>query len=143
MMRNSILAVATAFMFAAGPAMAGDTGKDASPDAGVEGKSSTTELRRSLLTFDPSKDVSIRQLVRPAGWVSPPHHHTGQVFLLVTEGAGEMELGDNILTGGPGTIMEAQPGEVMIMKNASDSEPLSFLLVQIGPTGEPNFVLKK
>ncbi len=125
--KTTLIAVA-AVILTATPVMAGE-------DA--------TELRRSLLAFDDSKDVSIRKLVRPAGWVSPPHHHTGQVFLYVVEGAGEMELGSKTLTGGPGTIMEAQPGEVMIMKNASDSEPLHFMLFQIGPVGEPNIVLRK
>lgn len=102
---------------------------------------STTELTRSLLAWDKSKDVSIRELVRDPGWVSPPHHHTGQVFLLVVKGEGEMELRDKSLSGGPGTIMEAQPGEVMVMKNASTEESLTFMLIQIGPTGEPPFVL--
>lgn len=104
---------------------------------------STKELSRSILAWDEGKDVSIRELVRPAGWVSPPHHHTGQVFLLVVKGSGEMELGDRLLTGGPGTLMEAQPGEVMVMKNASQSEPITFMLFQIGPVGAPYIELKK
>ena len=104
---------------------------------------SKTELARGALTWDASKEVAIFDYVRSAGWVSPPHYHTGQVFLIIVDGDGAMVLGEKTFGGGPGTIMEAQPGEVMVMKNSSTSEPLTFKLIQIGPVGEPMIVLAK
>jgi quercetin dioxygenase-like cupin family protein len=100
-------------------------------------KAQKAAVFKTALSVAAAEEVTIRHNDRPPGWVTPKHYHTGHVFLYVIEGTGSMEIEGQIRTARPGEVIHALPEEVMVMRNASTSERLKFILFQVGPKGTP------
>jgi hypothetical protein len=60
---------------------------------------------------------------------------TGHMFLYIVDGSGAMETEGQVRTASAGQVIHQLPGKPMIMKNASTSAPLKFILFQVGPKG--------
>jgi quercetin dioxygenase-like cupin family protein len=103
----------------------------------AQDKAQITDVFKEPLAVDDPKSVSVRQYDVPPGWVTPMHQHTGQMFLYIVEGSGAMETEGQIRAGTAGQVISQLPGKTMIMKNASSSARLKFILFQVGPEGSP------
>lgn len=110
----------------------------AHPDeASSQDKAQITDIFKAPLAVDDPKSVSVRQYDVPPGWATPMHQHTGHMFLYIVEGSGAMETEGQVRTGTTGQVINQLPGKTMIMKNASNSARLKFILFQVGPEGSP------
>ena len=98
-------------------------------------KAQITDVFKERLAVDNPRVVSVRRYDVPPGWVTPMHQHTGHMFLYVVEGSGVMETDGQTRTAAVGQVIHQLPGKPMIMKNASNSVPLRFILFQVGPDG--------
>jgi len=103
----------------------------------AQDKAQITDVFKERLAVEDAKLVSVRQYDVPAGWTTPMHQHTGHMFLYIVEGSGAMETEGQVRAAGPGQVIHQLPGKAMIMKNASSSARLKFVLFQIGPEGPP------
>ncbi len=103
----------------------------------AQDKAHITDVFREQLAVEQAKLVSVRQYDVPAGWATPMHQHTGHMFLYIVEGSGAMETEGQVRGAGPGQVIHQLPGKAMIMKNASSSARLRFVLFQVGPEGPP------
>lgn len=100
-------------------------------------KAQITDVFREHLAVEDAKLVSVRQYDVSPGWATPMHQHTGHMFLYIVEGSGAMETEGEARAAGPGQVIHQLPGKPMIMKNASSSARLKFVLFQVGPEGPP------
>jgi quercetin dioxygenase-like cupin family protein len=91
----------------------------------------------TVMSISYARINSVRQYDVPAGWATPMHQHTGHMFLYVVEGSGAMETEGQVRAAGAGQVIHQLPGKAMIMKNASSSARLKFVLFQVGPEGPP------
>jgi quercetin dioxygenase-like cupin family protein len=103
----------------------------------AQDKAQITDVFKEHLAVEAAKLVSVRQYDVPAGWATPMHQHTGHMFLYVVEGSGAMETEGQVRAAGAGQVIHQLPGKAMIMKNASSSARLKFVLFQVGPEGPP------
>lgn len=101
----------------------------------AQDKAQITDVFKERLAVEDAKLVSVRQYDVPAGWVTPMHQHTGHMFLYIVEGSGAMETEGQVRAAGPGQVIHQLPGKTMVMKNASSSARLKFVLFQVGPEG--------
>ena len=100
-------------------------------------KAQITDIFRERLVVDDPRLVSMRQYDVPPGWVTPMHHHTGHMFLYIVEGSGAMETEGQVRAATAGQVIHQVAGKPMVMKNASGSARLKFVLFQVGPEGPP------
>ena len=110
------------------------------PAAGAQDKPLITDVFKERLAVDDPKVVSVRRYDVPPGWVTAAHHHTGHMFLYIVEGSGAMETEGQVRTAAAGQVIHQLPGKHMVMRNASTSVPLKFVLFQVGPEGPPLIV---
>lgn len=103
----------------------------------AQDKAQITDVFKERLAVEDAKLVSVRQYDVPAGWATPMHQHTGHMFLYIVEGSGAMETEGQVRAAGPGQVIHQLAGKPMIMKNASSSARLKFVLFQVGPEGPP------
>lgn len=73
----------------------------------------------------------------PAGWVTPPHRHSGDVVIVVTSGEAMIELDGEPTVLMPGDAISATPDAFMIMSNPSETERLEFLVHQVSAEDAP------
>jgi quercetin dioxygenase-like cupin family protein len=104
---------------------------------GAQDKAQISDVFKDRLAVDDPKLVSVRQYDVPPGWATPMHQHTGHMFLYIVEGSGAMETEGQVRAADAGQVIHQLPGKPMIMKNASNSARLKFILFQIGPEGPP------
>jgi quercetin dioxygenase-like cupin family protein len=95
------------------------------------------------LSVSAAQEVQVRQYDVPPGWATPKHYHTGHMFLYVVEGTGAMETEGQIRTARAGEVLNQFPERAMVMRNASASERLKFVVFQVGATGVPPVVVVK
>lgn len=107
------------------------------PTALAQDKAQITDVLKAPLDVADPKLVSVRQYDVPPGWATPMHQHTGHMFLYIVEGSGAMETEGQVRAAGAGQVIHQLPGKPMIMKNASNSARLRFVLFQVGPEGPP------
>jgi len=119
-------------VFAAGMAV----GLAFSPAQAQENAEITDVFKTPLAVAD-AKEVTVRHYNVPPGWTTPKHYHTGHVLLYVLDGSGAMEVDGEVRTGKSGEVIQSVPEKVMVMRNASKSEWLKFVLFQVGAEGAP------
>ena len=98
--------------------------------------------KQALGAADP-KQVNVRTYDVPPGWATPSHHHSGHMFLYIVEGSGAMDTEGETRTAGPGQVISQLPGKSMIMRNASKTDRLKFVLFQVGDDQHPLVILEK
>ena len=75
------------------------------------------------------------------GWETERHIHPGHVFVYITEGSIEVDVeGKETQTYSAGEAFYELPDLPMVARTASADEGASFIVFQVGPTGEPIMV---
>jgi len=111
--------------------------------AQAQEKAQIADVLKTALSVSPAQEVMVRQYDVPPGWATPKHYHTGHMFLYVVEGTGAMETEDQIRTARSGEVLNQFPEKTMVMRNASATERLKFVVFQVGATGAPMVVVVK
>jgi quercetin dioxygenase-like cupin family protein len=124
------LAAATALVCAMGGAQAQE-------------KAQIKDVLKTALSVSAAQEVNVRRYDVPPGWATPKHYHTGHMFLYVVEGTGTMETEGQTRTARSGEVLHQFPEKTMVMRNASASERLKFVVFQVGATGAPMVVIVK
>jgi quercetin dioxygenase-like cupin family protein len=105
--------------------------------AQAQEKARITDVLKTALSVSAAQEVQVRQYDVPPGWATPRHVHTGHMFLYVVEGIGAMETEGQTRTARAGEVLNQFPERAMVMRNASASERLKFVVFQVGATGAP------
>ena len=106
-------------------------------------KAKIEDVYKQALGATGANQVNVRNYDVPPGWKTPSHHHSGHMFLYIIEGSGAMDTEGETRTGGPGQVISQLPGKSMIMRNASQTERLKFVLFQVGDDKHPLVILDK
>ena len=106
-------------------------------------KAKIEDIYKQALDAAGANQVNVRNYDVPPGWATPSHHHSGHMFLYIIEGSGAMDTEGETRTAGPGQVISQLPGKSMIMRNASQTERLKFVLFQVGDGKHPLVVLEK
>lgn len=106
-------------------------------------KAKIEDVYKQTLEAAGANQVNVRTYDVPPGWATPSHHHSGHMFLYIVEGTGAMDTDGETRSGGPGQVISQLPGKSMIMRNASKTERLKFVLFQVGDGKHPLVVLEK
>jgi quercetin dioxygenase-like cupin family protein len=65
-------------------------------------------------------------LLKPGMTPHPPHAHDEEEFVLVTEGTGEISIGDQVTKAGPGAMMYCAAGQMHGIVNTGRTPLLFF-----------------
>ena len=106
-------------------------------------KAKIEDIYKQALGAAGANQVNVRTYNVPPGWATARHHHSGHMFLYIIEGSGAMDTEGEIRTAGPGQVISQLPGKPMIMRNASQTERLKFVLFQVGDDKHPLIILEK
>ena len=116
----------------AAAALVGATG-----GAQAQAKAEIKDVMKTALSVPAAQEVTVRRYDVPPGWATSEHYHTGHMFLYVVEGTGTMETEGQSRTARAGEVLQQLPNKHMVMRNASTSERLKFVLFQVGATEAP------
>ena len=95
-------------------------------------------LWSGMLGEDDGVDAAVREVFFPPGWVAPRHYHNSDLFLYVLEGEFEVTLeGGTRTVYARGEALEMRAGTAMDARNVSDTQPLKFVVFQVGQTQAP------
>jgi quercetin dioxygenase-like cupin family protein len=111
--------------------------------AQAQEKAQIKDVLKTALSVSAAQEVNVRRYDVPPGWATPVHYHPGHMFLYVVEGTGAMETDGQTRTARAGDVLNQFPERTMIMRNASASERLKFVVFQVGATGAPMVVMVK
>ena len=111
--------------------------------AQAQEKAQIADVLKTALSVSTAQEVDVRRYDVPPGWATPKHYHTGHMFLYVVEGIGTMETEGQTRTARSGEVLHQLPEKTMVMRNASASERLRFVVFQVGATGAPMVVIAK
>lgn len=111
--------------------------------AQAQEKAQIADVLKTALSVSAAQEVNVRRYDVPPGWATPKHYHTGHMFLYVVEGIGTMETEGQTRTARSGEVLHQFPEKTMVMRNASASERLKFVVFQVGATGAPMVVIVK
>lgn len=111
--------------------------------AQAQEKAQISDVLKTALSVPAAQEVDVRRYDVPPGWATPKHYHTGHMFLYVVEGVGTMETEGQARTARAGEVLHQLPEKTMVMRNASASERLKFVVFQVGATGAPMVVVAK
>ena len=106
-------------------------------------KAKIEDIYKQALGAAGANQVNVRSYDVPPGWATDKHHHSGHMFLYIIEGSGAMDTEGEVRTAGPGQVISQLPGKSMIMRNASKTERLKFVLFQVGEDKHPLVILEK
>jgi len=112
-------------------------------EAEYKPKAEVQSLHQGVLANIAGKTAIIKQFTLPGGFVGGKHYHPGNVYVYVLEGALTVETEKKVITVRAGELYPEVPGMVMQGKNASKSEPVKFVVFQIGETGKPMMIKAK
>ena len=97
-----------------------------------------TQLLADDLAGMEGKEVLARRSDIPGGWVGKKHYHPGHVLVYVLEGAMTFEEeGRPSITKKAGEMFHETPGVRLTPKNASQTEPVQLLVIDIKDKGQP------
>jgi quercetin dioxygenase-like cupin family protein len=102
-----------------------------------------SELFKTTMNDVLGRVVTIRRLERDAGTGSGPHRHPGShTFGYVLEGSYEVKVGDGPLQKlGPGGVFYEAPGALhAVSRNASATQPVKYLVIQVSDPTKPQTV---
>jgi len=68
----------------------------------------------------------------PGGTVGAHTQDRCTEVVIVTEGHGHARVGESSMPLSPGTVVKLPLGETLALRNASDTEPLRYLIVKVG-----------
>jgi quercetin dioxygenase-like cupin family protein len=100
-------------------------------------KAETKTLLKQALHGVPGKEVHIRHMKFPGGFVGGKHTHSGPVFVYILKGALTIDVkGRATETLRPGQLYVEPIGQVMQGKNSSTTEPTEILVFQVSGKGK-------
>jgi quercetin dioxygenase-like cupin family protein len=105
----------------------------------------TTLMSQDLSKIDKDMVISIAQLEYEPGGASEAHRHPGHTFVYVLEGAlvGQVDDGP-VKTYKPGQMFYEPPMHLhAVSRNASQTEPVKFLVIRVAEKGAPGSVPAK
>ena len=111
--------------------------------AAAQDAAKVTGVLKQSLAVAGANQVNVRHYDVPPGWISGKHHHSGHMFLYIVEGSGAMDTEGEVRTAGADQVIQQMPHKSMVMRNASTTERLKFVLFQVGAEGEPLIVPEK
>lgn len=83
-------------------------------------------------------DIAIQRVTFPEGWSGERHTHAGPVYVYVLEGSFEVAVeGMERQTLSQGDLIAEPRDAPMIARNASDTDPVTILLIQVSEEGRP------
>ena len=89
------------------------------------------------------KNVIVKHMTLPAGFVGGKHFHPADVFVYVLEGELTVETEKGVQTIGAGELYPEVPGMVMVGKNLSADKPTKIVVFQVGDKGKPMMIKAK
>lgn len=106
-----------------------------------EQQTESRELLRVDLIGVEGKEVTVSLIEIPPGAASGKHIHPGQLIVYVLEGAAIVDIeGRPPVTVVAGEVSYETPDQVMTVTNASATEPLRGLAINIGDKGQPRTI---
>lgn len=132
-MRNHVTAiVATTGLMGATALVPADTAAQ---------EAQTKQILQSELQGEQGKEANIVRFDVEPGWETQRHIHPGHVFVYVTDGTIEVDVeGEDKRTVSAGEAFYELPDKPMVARTTSAEEGASFIVFQVGPTGEPIMV---
>lgn len=126
---KSVHAVAIAMSLAGTMAAAQEQGQEYAPGE-------REELARAAI--GDGQEIAIQRVTFPGGWSGERHSHGGQVFVYVLDGSLQVDVDGSEAKTISGGELTAEPMETpMVATNASDSDPVTILLIQVSQEGVP------
>lgn len=126
---KSVHAVAIAMSLAGTMVAAQEQGQEYAPGE-------REELARAAI--GDGQEIAIQQVTFPGGWSGERHSHGGQVFVYVLDGSLQVDVDGSEAKTISGGELTAEPMETpMVATNASDSDPVTILLIQVSQEGVP------
>ena len=86
------------------------------------------------------KEMTVKHMAIPPGFIGGKHMHTGPVFVYVLEGVLTVETESGTASYGAGELYPEPPGAVMKGRNLSASDDLEILVFQVGDIGKSMMV---
>jgi quercetin dioxygenase-like cupin family protein len=130
-MRNPLIAV-----FATSCLIAGTLGPTS-----AAAQAETTQVLQTVLQGEEGREANIVKFDVEPGWETERHIHPGHVFVYITEGSIEVDVeGKEPQTYAAGEAFYELPDLPMVARTATSDEGASFIVFQVGPTGEPIMV---
>lgn len=104
-------------------------------------KVEVTTLLQAPLEETEGKEVIIKHLAIPPGFVGGRHSHPGSVFIYVLEGSLTLEMeGDAPRTINSGELFQEPLQRVMQAKNLSTTDWTKIIVFQVGDVGNPMMI---
>lgn len=86
------------------------------------------------------KEMTVKHMAIPPGYIGGKHMHTGPVFVYVLEGVLTVETESGTASYGVGELYPEPLSAVMQGRNLSASDDLELLVFQVGDIGKPMMV---
>ena len=119
-------------------AIAGIAGLPAAAVAQSYAPGEREQLVQGALPGIEGYDIAIQRVTFPEGWTGERHTHAGPVYVYVLEGSFEVEVeGTESQTLSAGDLIAEPRDAPMIARNASGTDPVTILLIQVSEEGRP------
>lgn len=109
------------------------------PASQPAGETRVIQLFARPIAECPGQSMTLLQVSYAPGASTPPHRHSGSVYVYVLSGVVEMQIkGGPLVTLREGQTFFEEPGAVhLVSRNADACKPATFLAYLIGPTDQP------
>jgi quercetin dioxygenase-like cupin family protein len=104
------------------------------PDATV------TTLHQDVIPGVDGKEMVIKHLAIAPEFVGGRHIHTGPVYVYVLEGELTVDVAGEVTTYRAGALLPEPMGTEMVGSNASSSDDLEILVIQVSDIGDPMMI---
>ena len=109
--------------------------------ASVAAQAETTEVLKTELQGEDGREANIVRFEVGPGWETERHIHPGHVFVYILDGSIEIDVeGKDPQTFSAGEAFYELPDVPMLARTAGTEEGATFVVFQVGPTGEPLMV---
>jgi quercetin dioxygenase-like cupin family protein len=109
--------------------------------ASAVAQSETTQVLKTDLQGEEGREANIVRFEVGPDWETERHIHPGHVFVYILEGTIEIDVeGKDTQTFSTGEAFYEMPDVPMRARTAGTEEGATFIVFQVGPTGEPLMV---
>ncbi len=103
-------------------------------------KVTVQKLHQGELPGMDGKEMTVKHMAIPPGYIGGKHIHTGPVFVYVLEGVLTVDTENGTESYGAGELYPEPMGVTMKGRNVSASDDLEILVFQVGDIGKPMMV---
>ena len=101
----------------------------------------TTQVLKTQLQGEEGREANIVRFEVGPDWETDRHIHPGHVFVYILEGTIEIDVeGKDRQTFSAGEAFYEVPDLPMVARTAGTDDGATFVVFQVGPTGEPIMV---